>query len=59
MGMEVLMEEKRGPVFPTPLVEPSDLDSLRIPDAEALGDVFDAIFLFRQAVNGAVSTIGK
>lgn len=58
MGMDVVMEEKRGPVFPQPLLEPSDLEKLFIPDAEALGDVFDALFLFRQAVNGTTSTIG-
>ncbi|EAR94688.1 uroporphyrinogen decarboxylase (macronuclear) [Tetrahymena thermophila SB210] len=58
MGMEVIMEEKRGPVFPQPLVEPSDLQKLSIPDPESLGDVYDALYLFRQAVEGKVTTIG-
>lgn len=58
MGLEVVMEEKRGPVFPSPLVEPKDLERLSIPDPEALGDVFDALYLFRQAVQGKHATIG-
>ena len=47
MGMEVIMEEKRGPVFPSPLIEPADLSRLSIPNPEALADVFDALYLFR------------
>lgn len=46
--MEVVMEEKRGPVFPNPLREVSDLEKLKFPDVEAtLGHVFDAIYLTR------------
>lgn len=48
MGMEVVMEEKKGPVFPHPLREVSDLEKLSKPDIEkSLGHVFDAIFLTR------------
>ncbi|EGR33846.1 uroporphyrinogen decarboxylase, putative [Ichthyophthirius multifiliis] len=58
MGMEVVMEEKKGPVLPQPLLDPSHLERLKIPNIEDLGDVYDAIYLFRQAVDGTVSTIG-
>ena len=47
MGMNVVMEEKRGPVLPEPLLDPSHLDRLSLPSSEALGDVFDTIYLFR------------
>lgn len=60
VGMEVRMVPGKGPVFPKPLVTPSDLDSLNMkPDIEAtLGYLFDAINLTRQRVAGRVPVIG-
>src|SRR5678815_4648078 len=43
MGMEVLMEEGKGPSLPDPVKMKSDLEKLSIPDVnEKLGYVFDA-----------------
>ncbi len=60
MGMEVQMVKGRGPVFPAPLREPSQLAQLDLtPDVGAsLGYVFDAINLVRQRSAGRVPVIG-
>lgn len=60
MGMEVQMVKGKGPVFPSPIRNPSDMDSLVLaPDVDKqLGYVYDAINLVRQRCEGAVPVIG-
>ena len=62
MGMEVLMESGRGPVFPKPLGSPADMKRLTLtPDIpSALGYLFEAITLTRRlsASIKAVPVIG-
>ncbi|OLL23226.1 Uroporphyrinogen decarboxylase [Neolecta irregularis DAH-3] len=59
LGMEVVMEEKRGPVFPEPLVVPMDLKRLHRPDVKKeLDYVFKALRLTRTELNGRVPLIG-
>ena len=48
MGMEVTMEEKKGPVLPKPITIENYKEMLKIPDYEKqLGHVYDAIYLTR------------
>jgi uroporphyrinogen decarboxylase len=64
MGMEVVMESGRGPVFTRPLDSPEDLGRLRLaPDVRsALAPLFEAITLTRrlaaEEVGKAVPVIG-
>lgn len=60
MGMEVQMVPGKGPVFPSPLKEPSEMDRLDLePDVnKELGYVFDALKLTRQKLKGKVPLIG-
>lgn len=56
LGMEVLMVEGKGPVFPAPLVSPEDLSRLKpLADCPSVLDfVYDAICLTRTAIGGKV-----
>ena len=60
MGMEVQMVKGKGPVFPEPLRDISDLDKLNLtPNVnDTLGYVYDAINLVRQKSEGKVPVIG-
>lgn len=58
MGLDYEMEEKRGPVFPKRITQPSDLDQLRIAEASDLTYVQEAIRLTKKELNGRVPLIG-
>ena len=59
MGLEVNMEEGRGPWLPSPVQDASDLKRLNAEEAaEKLSYVYDAIRLTRRALNGRVPLIG-
>ncbi|RLN97475.1 hypothetical protein BBJ28_00003738 [Nothophytophthora sp. Chile5] len=60
MGMEVKMVPGVGPVLPSPIRDPSDIEKLDLnPDIEeTLGYVLDALNLARQKINGEVPLIG-
>ncbi|ORY32102.1 putative uroporphyrinogen decarboxylase [Naematelia encephala] len=60
LGMEVLMEPTKGPVLPSPLVTPSDIERLRttVDVQKELGYVFEAITLTRKGLAGRVPLIG-
>ncbi len=58
MGLNYEMEERRGPVFPTKITTPKDLDRLHIAQAEELSYVMDAIALTKRELNGRVPLIG-
>jgi uroporphyrinogen decarboxylase len=58
MGLNYEMEENKGPVFPKRIVAESDLKSIHIADAGALGYVTDAIRLTKKQLNGRVPLIG-
>ncbi len=47
MGLDITMEEKKGPVFSEPLKEPKDLERLRDPKEGELDYVYNAIWLTR------------
>ncbi|ORX61377.1 uroporphyrinogen decarboxylase [Hesseltinella vesiculosa] len=60
LGLEVIMEPGRGPVFPAPLVTPDDMQRL-VKDVnvdEALGYVYKAITLTRHRLDGRVPLYG-
>lgn len=63
MGMEVIMEPQRGPIFPNPLVTPQDEQYREIMDRqvnveESLRYVYDAITLTRHKLDGRVPLYG-
>jgi len=58
MGLNYEMEESKGPVFPRRIINPSDLDSLHIAQADELQYVLDAIRLTKKELNGRVPLIG-
>ena len=63
MGMQVEMEEGRGPVFPHPLKDPRDpqyshLLNVSVDVREELNYVYKAITLTRQKLQGRVPLIG-
>lgn len=59
MGMEVLMEEGRGPLLPEIIKNENDIDKLNISDiAERLEYVSQAIWLTKKELNGRVPLIG-
>lgn len=59
LGLEVEMVSGKGPHFPEPLRDPSDLDRLEPPNVEdRLGYVFDALTMARNELNGRVPLIG-
>jgi uroporphyrinogen decarboxylase len=60
LGMEVQMKTGVGPVFPDPLVQPSDLDKLdsNVDVRTKLSYVYEAITLTRHKLEGKVPLIG-
>eukprot|EP01117_Protostelium_nocturnum_P001171 TRINITY_DN11491_c0_g1_i1.p1 TRINITY_DN11491_c0_g1~~TRINITY_DN11491_c0_g1_i1.p1 ORF type:complete len:403 (-),score=87.15 TRINITY_DN11491_c0_g1_i1:210-1313(-) len=60
MGLEVQMVPGKGPVFPSPLLSPEEVDTrLKTEDClESLQYVFDAISLTRHKLEGKVPLIG-
>ncbi|KAL9093934.1 MAG: hypothetical protein Q9165_003857 [Trypethelium subeluteriae] len=62
MGMEVVMEEGRGPVFPHPMRTPDEqykkIMANEVDVKESLGYVYQAITLTRQKLKGRVPLIG-
>jgi uroporphyrinogen decarboxylase len=58
--MEVTMEPGRGPVLPSPLIDPSHLSRLKedVNVDEELGYLFEAIRLTRLGIDGRVPLIG-
>ncbi len=59
MGLGLRMEESVGPVFENPIVHPSEVSKLGIPDPESdLGYVLEAIRTTKDALNGSVPLIG-
>ena len=59
MGLEVLMEEGRGPSLPKTISTKADIDALNTADAAAhLHYVLDALSLTKKELNGRVPLIG-
>lgn len=59
MGMEVLMEEGKGPTLPAPVHTDKDLERIYVPDVHAtLQYVFDAVKVTKQKLNERVPLIG-
>jgi uroporphyrinogen decarboxylase len=59
MGLEVLMEEGRGPSLPQTIRTQKDIDALRTGEVEEhLSYVFKALKLTKQELNGRVPLIG-
>lgn len=59
MGMEVLMEEGKGPLLPRTIRNNSDIDDLRTSGVEeSLKYVMDALALTKKELNGRVPLIG-
>jgi len=59
LGMEVQMEEGKGPLLPHPVRSEKDIDSLVVTDVVGrLGYVMDAVRLTKQALHGEVPLIG-
>lgn len=59
MGMEVLMEEGKGPCLPKVIQTQKDIDELITEDAEDnLNYVYDALSLTKSELNGRVPLIG-
>ncbi|CAN5564026.1 uroporphyrinogen decarboxylase [soil metagenome] len=59
MGLEVLMEEGKGPSLPAPIHTQKDLDRVQVPDVDdTLSYVFDAIRVTKQMLNNRVPLIG-
>lgn len=58
MGCGYEMEESKGPVFPSPIKGPSDLDALHVAQAGEIQYVMDAIKLAKRELNGCVPLIG-
>ncbi len=59
MGLEVLMEEGKGPSLPKTIKTAQDIDALNIANADAhLKYVLDALTLTKRALNGRVPLIG-
>jgi uroporphyrinogen decarboxylase len=59
MGMEVLMEEGKGPTLPAPVHSLKDFDRICVPDVhQTLQYVFDAVKVTKQKLNGRVPLIG-
>lgn len=59
LGMKVEMKPGVGPVFDKPLVDPTDLEALTVPDVKvALKYVYDAITMTRHKLEGKVPLIG-
>ncbi len=59
MGLEVLMEENKGPLLPNPIKSAEDLKRIVMPDVkERLHYVMDALALTKQTLAGRVPLIG-
>lgn len=59
MGLEVLMEEGKGPSLPVTISSQSDIDTLQTSGvAESLSYVMDALRLVKKELNGRVPLIG-
>lgn len=58
MGLNYLMEENKGPVFPKRISSSSDISALHIAQAGELQYVLDAIKLTKRELNGRVPLIG-
>jgi uroporphyrinogen decarboxylase len=59
MGMEVLLEDGKGPSLPAPIHSDKDLDRIYVPDVDAtLKYVFDAIKVTKQKLDNRVPLIG-
>ena len=58
MGMEVLMEEGKGPSLPGVIRNREDIDGLRTDEVEKLSYVFEALALTKKELNGRVPLIG-
>src|SRR5690348_11930713 len=59
MGLEVLLEEGRGPVLPKTVRNEQDINELRTTDVEAnLDYVMQALALTKKVLNGRVPLIG-
>ncbi len=59
MGLEVLMEEGKGPSLPMPIKSIEDFSRITVPDvSDKLHYVMDAIKLTKQTLNGRVPLIG-
>jgi uroporphyrinogen decarboxylase len=59
MGLEVLMEESKGPVLPNPVKSIADLSRVSVPDVnDKLHYVMDAIILTKKELNSRLPLIG-
>src|SRR3982751_4553724 len=59
MGLEVLMEEGKGPSLPAPIQSQTDLERVHVPDVdETLNYVFNAIKVTKQMLDNRVPLIG-
>jgi uroporphyrinogen decarboxylase len=58
MGMEVLMEENKGPLLPHTIKSENDIDKLTVTVGDQLQYVFDAITLTKKELNDRVPLIG-
>lgn len=59
MGMELIMHEGKGPIFPNPIRSFADAEKLKIIDpTEDLKYVLDAVSLTKKELNGRVPLIG-
>ncbi|HTF80581.1 MAG TPA: uroporphyrinogen decarboxylase family protein, partial [Cytophagales bacterium] len=58
MGIDYIMEESKGPVFPNPIKFEADIDHLNIEVLAALTYVTDAIQITKKNLNGRVPLIG-
>jgi len=59
MGMELIMTENKGPVFPKPITGTDDINRLkRVDPSKDLKYVMDAIKLVKTELNGRVPLIG-
>lgn len=59
MGLEVLMEEGKGPTLPGTIKTQADINRLQVVDAEHnLGYVYDALSLTKKTLDGRVPLIG-
>ncbi|MGN6478140.1 MAG: uroporphyrinogen decarboxylase family protein, partial [Flavipsychrobacter sp.] len=58
MGVEVLLEEGKGPLLPNTIKDQKDIDALITDEVDRLSYVFDALTLTKKELNGRVPLIG-
>ncbi|XOV93155.1 MAG: uroporphyrinogen decarboxylase [Bacteroidota bacterium] len=58
MGLKYEMIEKKGPLFPSTIQSVSDIDKLRVAEADDLRYTLDAIDITKKTLDGAVPLIG-